>query len=127
MKKLYISVPVEHRKKEDVVKSIEKLHVMAEIIFDQKLEVIQLPLEVPASGKERKAYIAGNLSKMVEADYFISVNHVNSRIWETVWAERDLARDFNIPSTFVDGKLLMPDLDKLQNGVIRRRGEEYEY
>ena len=40
MKKLFISCPMKGRTEENIRKSMEKMHKIAEIIFDQELEVI---------------------------------------------------------------------------------------
>ena len=46
MKKLFISCPMKGRTNENIEISIEKMHKMAEIIFDQPLEVIDSFLKV---------------------------------------------------------------------------------
>ena len=41
MKKLFISVPMKGRTEENIRKSLEKMHKLAEIVFDEKLEVLK--------------------------------------------------------------------------------------
>ena len=53
MKKLFISCPMKGRTEENIRKSMEKMHKIAEIIFDQELEVIPTYIEDnPPENKE---------------------------------------------------------------------------
>lgn len=45
MKKLFISCPMKGRTEESIKRSMEKMHKLAEIIFDQELEVIPTYIE----------------------------------------------------------------------------------
>ena len=45
MKKLFISCPINGRTEENIKKSMEKMHKIAEIVLDQKLEVIDSYVE----------------------------------------------------------------------------------
>lgn len=42
MKKLFISCPMKGRTEENIRKSMEKMHKIAEAVFEQELEVIPL-------------------------------------------------------------------------------------
>ncbi len=59
MKKLFISCPMKGRKEEDIKESIEKMHKIAEIIFNEELEVIKSYKELEAI----KSYIPDRAPK----------------------------------------------------------------
>ena len=75
MKKLFISCPMRGRKEEDIKKSFERMHRIAEAIFDEKLEVIDSFVEEdpPASKSVAVWYLGKSIEKMANADYFIGI------------------------------------------------------
>lgn len=109
MKKLFISCPMKGRTEENIRKSMEKMHKIAEIIFDQELEVIPSYIEgnPPETNDQRIWYLGESIKKMSEADYFIGISY--SEIYKGCAAERNIARDYGIRSTYVEMHELMPD------------------
>lgn len=109
MKKLFISCPMKGRTEENIRKSMEKMHKIAEIVFDQELEVIPSYIEdrPPENSKQAVWYLGRAISLMAEADYFIGIG------WSDFWAgcaiEADVARRYHIPVSHVEIRDLMPD------------------
>ena len=114
MKKLFISCPMKGRTEENIRKSMEKMHKMAEIIFDQELEVIPTYIEdnPPENNNQAIWYLGKSIQLMAEADYFIGVN----------WHERFMgcevesivARNYGIEMTQVKISEIMPDVRELE-------------
>ena len=69
--KLFISLPMEGRTKEDVMKSMKELHEVAEIMYGRKLEVIPTYIEEePSDGlNENIWYLGKSIEKLAEADW----------------------------------------------------------
>lgn len=109
MKKLFISCPMKNRTEENIKKSIEKMHKMAEIIFDQELEVIDSYIEgnVPETQHQAVYFLGQSISKMAEADFFIGIDY--SDFFDGCYMEREIARKYGIPAATIDYRQLMPD------------------
>ena len=109
LKKLFISCPMRGRTEENIKKSMEKMQQIAEITFDQKLEVIPTYIEhIPPETKDRGIWCLGeSIKKMAEADYFIGVEWSSS--FKGCEIEREVAMEYNIPGTLVKIAELMPD------------------
>lgn len=109
MKKLFISCPMKGRTEENIRKSMEKMHKMAEIIFDQELEVIPTYIEdnPPENSQRCVWYLGKSILLLSEADYFIGVE------WNDVFRgcniENEIARSYGIRSVNVSMHDLMPD------------------
>lgn len=111
MKKLFISCPMKGRTEENIKKSMEKMHQIAEIVFDQELEAIDSWIEddAPEYVKNHGVwYIGKSIELLSTADYFIGVEH--EPIWEGCNIEYRVAQSYGIPCTFVDARKLMSDI-----------------
>ena len=121
MKKLFISCPMKGRTEEDIRKSMEKMHKLAEIIFDQELEVIPTYIEhVPPETKDKSIWCLGeSIKKMAEADFFIGVG------WDSEFngcgIEYSVARDYGIRSYNLNPYEVMPELRETARAL--RRGD----
>lgn len=73
MKKLFISVPMRGRTIENIKKSRETMHKIAEIAFGEELEVIDNIIE--NSDKGSLWCLGDSIQKMQDADYFIGVGY----------------------------------------------------
>lgn len=109
MKKLFISCPMKGRTEENIRKSMKKMHKIAEIVFDQELEVIPTyieddPISIP---KHPLRYLGESIKKMAEADYFIGIGY--SDFFHGCHIETEVARWYGIQSTSVSIHELMPD------------------
>lgn len=72
MKKLFISCPMRKRSEEDIRKTFDKLHRIAEAVFDKELEVIPTYFEgnPPANVNEALWYLGESIKKLSEAREF---------------------------------------------------------
>ena len=110
MKKLFISCPMKGRTEENIRRSMEKMHKLAEIVFDQELEVIPTYIEdnPPENAKQAIWYLSKSIEKMAEADYFIGIDH--SSCFNGCNIERNVASYYGIPMHSVDIRRFMPDV-----------------
>lgn len=114
MKKLFVSCPMKGRTEENIKKSIEKMHKIAEIIFDQELELIHSYEPTIGDWPEEdinnySIYCLGeSIKKMSKADFFIGI-HEWSEEFKGCVIEREVARQYDIPLTLVSMRELMPD------------------
>ena len=104
MKKLFISCPMKGRTKENIKKSMEQMHKIAEIVFDQKLEVIPTYIEdaPPKDSHEAVWYLGKSIQLMAEADFFIGVRY--TEIFKGCNIENDVANAYRIPTIHIDMK-----------------------
>lgn len=110
MKKLFISCPMKGRTEENIRKSMEKMHKIAEIVFDQELEVIPSYIEhnPPENSKEAVWYLGESIKKMAEADYFIGIGYT---YYKGCNIETEAARRYHIPSYHINMlNVVMPDI-----------------
>lgn len=109
MKKLFISCPMKGRTEENIKNSIDRMHKIAELIFDQKLEVIPSYIEnkPPVDTKQAVWYLGESIKKLAEADYFIGVTY--SSAFRGCAIESEVARVYGIPTTYVEINEMMPD------------------
>ena len=110
MKKLFISCPMRGRTEENIKKSMEKMHKIAEIIFDQELEVIPSYFEEgpPDTNDARLWYLGRSIQRMAEADFYIGVAH--SHGFSGCYVENNVASEYDIPRTSVDIREIAPDV-----------------
>jgi hypothetical protein len=111
MKKLYISCPTKGRKWDDITKTFDKMHKLAEILFDQELEVINTDLgNLEATDMET---LAGRIKLMSEADYFVGIG-VDDAYWDRrnrlCSFEHDIADGYGIESYFFPVRVVAPDM-----------------
>ena len=113
-KKLYISCPMKGRTEEAIRHDMDRMHKMAEIVFDQELEVIPSVIENdPPEGVNWPIwYLGESIKNMSEADYFIGVEHCETARGCNV--EAHVARSYGIPSTFVRVREFMPDVAEME-------------
>jgi hypothetical protein len=114
MKKLFISCPMKGRTEENIRKSMEQMHKIAEIVFDQELEVILTYIEEnpPENNNQAVWYLGKSIQMMAEADFFIGVDF--SEHFKGCNVERDVARQYGIRSTYINMYDLMPDAAEVQ-------------
>lgn len=113
-KKLFISCPMKGRTEEAIRHDMDRMHKMAEIVFDQELEVIHTVIENdPPKGVNWPIwYLGESIKKMAEADYFIGVDHCE--IAHGCNVETHIARSHGIPSTYVSVREFMPDVYEME-------------
>ncbi len=110
MKKLFISCPMKGRTEENIKKSMEKMHKIAEIVFEQELEVIPSYIEdtPPENNNQAVWYLGKAIQLLAEADFFIGIDW--SDLFKGCGIERSVASAYGIRSTFVHIGDVMPDV-----------------
>ena len=114
-KKLFISCPMRGRTEEAIRHDMDRMHKLAEIVFDQELEVIPTYIEdddIPETGNKAIWCLGESIKKMSEADYFIGVRWGEGARGCRV--ENEVTAAYNIPSTFVDADEFMPEVNTLR-------------
>lgn len=121
MKKLFISCPMKGRTEENIRKSMEKMHKIAEIIFDQELEVIPSYIEdrPPENCKDRIWYLGESIKLLSEADYFIGIGW--SDFFYGCSIEYKVAQNYNIPFHIVGIEDFMPDAAEIEMRNFAKR------
>lgn len=81
MKKLFVSIPLKGRSKDEIQDSLDKIKEAAEGLLDEKVEVLhQEPKDVPdfekgeEDAREAMKFLAKDLEMMAEADYFATID-----------------------------------------------------
>lgn len=113
MKKLFISCPMRGRTEENIRKSMEKMHKIAEIVFDQELEVIPSYIEhdPPETTDKRIWYLGQSIQMMADADFYIGVRWPEGFVGCDV--ENAVANRYELKRTFVNMEELMPDVAEI--------------
>ena len=108
MKKLFISVPMKGRTEENIRKSMEKMHRIAEVVWEQELEVIPSYIEDKPPKNSRQAiwYLSKSIQMMAEADYFIGIEYSNYNGCNT---EKRIALEYEIPFYVCPLCIVAPD------------------
>ena len=119
MKKLYISCPMKGRTEENIRKSIEKMHRIAEIVFDQELEVIPSYIEhkPPQDTNQAMWYLGESIKLMAQADYYIGIDY--SDFFHGCAVENEIAARYGIQRTSVHVHELMPDVRDVEKTYWR--------
>ena len=122
MKKLYISCPMRGRTEDEINKSRDKMHRIAEAVFDQDLELIDpiLVYKAPESDKIAILNLGENIKKMADADYYVGISNWN---YKGCSIEREVAESYGIETYLIplralgiqeyDGPLLYADNQKV--------------
>jgi hypothetical protein len=100
-KKLFISCPMKGRTEENIRNSMERMHKMAELVFDQELDVIPSYIEhtPPKDNNQAVWYLGESIKKLSKADYFIGIDYGSG--FKGCYIERAVAETYGIPSTAV--------------------------
>lgn len=111
MKKLFISVPMKNQSKEDIVSAMQKMHAIAEVIFDEKLEILSTyieeePPEYIDDYHRPLWYLGESIKIMAEADYFIGIYDTSP--YPGCRVERQIAMTYGIPMTCISIEDIMP-------------------
>ena len=104
MKKLFISCPMRGLSHEMIKANREKMHKIAEIVFDQELDVIQCYRPVEAAERDNQTSIwclGQSIQMMSEADYYIGVN-MPYGYSHTCEIENNVAITYGFQRYFVD-------------------------
>lgn len=96
MKKLFVSVPMKGRTKEEIKASIQKMKKIAEIYEGEELELIDGYVQdnPPKDSKEAILFLGKSLEKLAQADVFIGI--CQSYDWNGCYIERETAERYGI-------------------------------
>ena len=111
--KLFISCPMRGLTDEMIKANMEKMHKIAEIVFDKKLEVIQtyISQDPPEGAIAPIWYLGQSIQMMSKADYYIGVN-VFYHYYDCE-IENNIAHYYGLKSYFVDSSILaLPKMEK---------------
>lgn len=111
-KKLFVSCPTMGRSEEAIRRDMDRMHKLAEIVFDQELDVVSTVIENdPPKGVNWTIwYLGESIKKMSEADYFIGVRWCDGARGCRI--EDEAAQAYGIPSTYVDCDTFMPGVNE---------------
>ena len=116
MKKLFISCPMKGRSEESIMNMMDKMHKIAEIIFNQPLERVKSHRDYDEPvGANHSIYCLGqSISLLAEADYFIGIGFGSSReIYNGCIVERNVAELYDIPMYLIDEwEMLMDEMNE---------------
>lgn len=120
MKKLFISCPMKGRTDENIKKSMEQMHKLAEILCGEELEVIDSFIEenAPENSKAAVWYLGKSIQLLAQADYFVGVGYQD--FWKGCAIERQVAASYNIKCYTVDTYELssMADCVEIERGSV---------
>lgn len=117
MKKVFISCPTKGRTEENIKKSIEKMHKIAEILFDQELEVITAYDGGLPDGVYNYSiwHIGKTIQKLSDADYYVGIlGWYDTGIFADCTVERDVAQRHGIRNILLDPEYVMQDAIELE-------------
>lgn len=93
---------------ENVKKTISKMHKIAEIVFDQDLELIDTYIDENVECTNPGVwYLGKSIIKMADADYFIcfDTTFVNTT-FRGCEIEKEIAAAYDIPSCYITDKVI---------------------
>lgn len=127
MKKLFISCPMKGRTEENIKNSMARMHKIAELVFDQELEVIDtyIPDSAPEGVNRGVWYLGESIKRMAEADYFIGIGY--SDAFKGCSIELDVANRYGLRVTNVDLDSTMPDAAKIADEYYKGGWSPKEY
>ena len=110
LKKLFISCPMTGREQKAIDNSFDRMHRIAEAVFDQKLEVINtyrsLPTDHTDDPKGRGHMLGSAYIDIASADYYIGIYPLK---FYSSAKHNELAKTIGIPMELVDPCKIMPD------------------
>lgn len=114
MKKLFISCPMKNRTKENIQMTFERLHKIAEAVFNESLEVIPTYIEdnPPSCRTEGLWFLGKSIELLAQADYFIGICGDNAFQYNGCTVEIDAAKLYGVPSYLVPTVFAAPDVAK---------------
>lgn len=115
MKKLFVSVPMKGRTKEEIKASIQKMKKIAEIYEGEELELIDSYIESnpPKDSKEAIWYLSESLKKLAQADVFMGI--CESYDWNGCQTEREVAERYGIKAYVIPAQYVIDNYNALLN------------
>ena len=106
MKKLFISCPMKGLSDGAIENIRNKMHKIAELMFDQELEVIDSFFKEDINDNDNVIqnypvyYLGESLKMLSKADYFIGIDYLAG--YKGCEIENMVARSYGIPSYYID-------------------------
>ena len=134
MKKLFVSCPMAGRKDEDIKTSVAKMHVIAEVMLDEKLELIETFIDDQAPDNVDNHglwYLGKSLMLMANADYFIGFGYYMDIIdgHNGCNIEMEAAEVYNIPTLLIRdesmAEKILPDMANKEKVTFYADGIPY--
>lgn len=129
MKKVFVSIPLKGRSKEQIQDSLDKIKAAVEGLLDAKVEVLHQKVEdLPDFTKEDSddsiEFIGEDLKLMSEADYFATVEH--NYDYRHCSLEEDIFRRYKDDEFGKNDKMLRFSLNIIAPDVIKKEREQAE-
>ena len=95
------------------------MHRIAEIVFDQELEIIPSYIEQkpPQDTNQAMWYLGESIKRMAQADYFIGIEY--SDFFHGCTIENEIAARYGIKRTSINVRELMPDVRAVEENYWR--------
>lgn len=115
MKKLFISCPMKGRTEENIRKTMDKMHKIAEDMFEQELEVIPSYIEdnPPENTNAAVWYLGKSIQLLSEADYYIGVDCLY--FFNGCMVENEVAREYGIEYELIRMNIAAPDVVEFES------------
>lgn len=109
-KKLFISCPMKNRTEENIKKSMEKMHKIAEAVFGEQLEVLDTYFETTPDVKDSGLWCLGkSIELMSDANYFIGVDAQGRQAYRGCSIENQIAIVYGLEMFEIDLKHFITD------------------
>ena len=123
MKKLFVSVPMKGRTKEEIKASIDKMKKVAEIYEGEELELIDSYIEdnPPKNTNQAIFFVGESIKKMAYADVFIGITGPYE--WNGCGIENDVAIAYGIKAYRIEASDIIKNYDELvrqKNKIVSR-------
>ena len=117
MKKLFVSVPMKGRTKEEIKANIQKMKKIAEIYEGEELELIDSYIEdnPPKDNNQAIWFLGKSLEKLATADVFIGIEDTWN--WNGCAIEYETARRYGIKSYRVNPIYIIDNYNALINSL----------
>lgn len=125
MEKLFISCPMRGRTEEQIRKSMDQMHKIAEAIFDEKFEVIDTWIadNAPACNRAQLWYLGKSIEMLSQADAFIGI-YDDQKGFDGCIVENYTAKLYGIPQYLVNLSYVAPDV--IERRLIDQRVDNLE-
>lgn len=126
MKKLFVSVPMKGRTKEEIKANIQKMKKIVETLEGETLELIDSYIEdnPPKDGQEEIRYLGESLKKLSQADVFIGIDEIY--VWKGCRIETNTAEAYGIKTYIIPVRYIIDDYDALVRKLYPSSNEAVE-
>ena len=120
MKKLFISVPMKNRTKEEILESMDKLQAIAEVVIGEKLERIDTYIEEKpqflADGEpsyyKKLLYLGESIKRMAQADVYVGIEYPPN-FFAGCCVENQVAELYGLKRVMIPPQYVIDNYDEL--------------